>query len=417
MKEPLAYRMRPESLDEIVGQEHIIGKDTILYNAINTDTLTSVIFFGPPGCGKTTIANVIAKKTKYKFYKINAVTSGIADLKRIIEETENYLLNPDGKSILFIDEIHSFNKRQQDVLLPYVEKGEIILIGATTENPYFEINKALLSRSLVVELKPISSSSIVTIIKRAIKSEKGFKDLEIEISNDIIEKIAEISNGDIRYALSGFERAVLINKRNKKGKIVIDTDVLKNAFQQRRMLFDKNSSEHYDTISAFIKSVRGSDPQAAILYLAKMIESGEDPVFIARRLLILAAEDIGLANPNALNLAVNTMSAVKMIGMPESRIILAETTIYLCKCKKSNTAYMAINSAIEDVKKSGLGNIPMYLKNAKISGMEDLGFGVGYKYPHDYPKGIVEQEYLPKEKKGKKYYIDKWNNDIFNIKK
>ena len=413
-REPLAFRMRPQVLEDFIGQEHVLEEGKLLYNTIKTDRLTSLVIWGPPGCGKTSLAEVVSNTTKYKTYKMNAVTSGVSDIKKVIEETDNLFLNPDGKSILFIDEIHRFNKAQQDVLLPYVENGKIILIGTTTENPYFEINKALISRSMVIRLEPLKKEDIIKILEKAIKDERGLKDIQFKISKQQLKWIAEISQGDVRHALNGLEIAVLSSKRDKDNNLIITDEVLKESFQERKQIFGKSEDSHYDNISAFIKSIRGSDENAALLYLAKAIEGGEDSMFLARRLVISAAEDIGLANPNALVIATSAMQAVKMIGMPESRIILSEATIYLAKSAKSNTAYLAIDKAIEDIKTRDTGSIPMHIRNAPIDSMKDFGYGKGYKYPHDFKDGKVNQQYLPDELKDVKYYIDKWGNDKYD---
>ncbi len=413
-REPLAFRMRPQVLEDFIGQEHVLEEGKLLYNTIKTDRLTSLVIWGPPGCGKTSLAEVVSNTTKYKTYKMNAVTSGVSDIKKVIEETDNLFLNPDGKSILFIDEIHRFNKAQQDVLLPYVENGKIILIGTTTENPYFEINKALISRSMVIRLEPLKKEDIIKILEKAIKDERGLKDIQFKISKQQLKWIAEISQGDVRHALNGLEIAVLSSKRDKDNNLIITDEVLKESFQERKQIFGKSEDSHYDNISAFIKSIRGSDENAALLYLAKAIEGGEDPMFLARRLVISAAEDIGLANPNALVIATSAMQAVKMIGMPESRIILSEATIYLAKSAKSNTAYLAIDKAIENIKTRDTGSIPMHIRNAPIDSMKDFGYGKGYKYPHDFKDGKVNQQYLPDELKDVKYYIDKWGNDKYD---
>lgn len=416
MNEPLAYRLRPKSLEDFVGQEHVLGKDKLLYRAIKADRLTSLILWGPPGCGKTSLAEVISNTTKYKYYKLNAVTAGISDIKAIVEETENYMLNPKGKSILFIDEIHRFNKKQQDVLLPYVEKGTIILIGATTENPYFEINKALISRSIIVKLEPLKREDIYKILNNALSKKEALGELNIIIDDKLLWKIADISNGDVRYALSGLEIAAISTPMNSKGEINIDEDIVKNSFQEKKQVFDRDGDMHYDNISAFIKSVRGSDADAAILYLAKALKGGEDPIFLARRLVILASEDIGLANPEALTQAVSCMHAVKLIGMPEARIPLAQTTIYLANSKKSNTAYLAINKALSDVETRDTGQVPLNIRNAVTTGLKNHNYGKGYLYPHDYEDGMVEQQYMPDIMKNTRYYIDRWGNDFNEIK-
>jgi len=375
LNQPLAYRMRPKKLEDIVGQEHILGEDKILYRTIKADRLSSIILFGPPGCGKTSLAKVISLTTKYKFIKLNAVTSGVGDIKNAIEETKNFMLNPSGKSILFIDEIHRFNKLQQDALLPYVEDGTIILIGATTENPYFEVNKALISRSMVFKLNPVDSEDVFKVLKRTLDSEEGLKLYNVKISDDTLRKIAFVSNGDIRTALNGLEVAVLTTKPDSEGVINITDEIAAQSVSQRKAIFDKNGDSHYDNISAFIKSVRGSDPDAAVFYLARALDGGEDPVFLARRIVILSSEDIGLANPNALVVATSAMQAVTMIGMPEARIILSEAAIYLANSPKSNSAYNAINAALEDVRNKDTGTIPMHIRNAPVKGMEELGYG------------------------------------------
>ena len=403
--EPLAFRVRPKKLEEYIGQEHVLGKDKILYRTIKADRLSSLILFGPPGCGKTSLAKVISETTKYKFYKINAVTSGVAEIKKVIEETKNFMLNPIGKSILFIDEIHRFNKLQQDALLPFVENGTIILIGATTENPYFEVNKALISRSMVIKLEPLTIENIVTILENALTRKEGLGEYKIEIREETLRKLAVISNGDVRTALNGLEIAVLTTNMNEQGKIEITDEIIKNCIQNKKAIFDKNGDSHYDTISAFIKSMRGSDPDATIFYLAKALEGGEDPLFLARRIVICATEDVGMANPNALVVANSAMQAVHMIGMPEARIILSEAAVYIATSKKSNATYIGINKAIEDVKTKDIGEIPMAIRNAPIEKMKELGYSQGYLYPHDFPGHWVEQQYLPDKMVGTKYYI------------
>ena len=403
--EPLAYRMRPKTLEEYVGQEHVLGEGKLLYRTIKADRLSSIILFGPPGCGKTSLARVISETTKYKFYKINAVTAGVADIKRVVEETKNFMLNPSGKSILFIDEIHRFNKLQQDALLPYVENGTVILIGATTENPYFEVNKALISRSMVIKLNPLTEENIYTVLKNAITRKDGLGEYSIKIEEKTLRKLAQISNGDVRTALNGLEVAVLTTAMDSEGFINITDEVIKNSIQERKAVFDKNGDSHYDNISAFIKSMRGSDPDAALFYLARAIKGGEDPVFLARRIVICAAEDVGMANPNALTVATSAMQAVHMIGMPEARIILAEAAVYVATSKKSNASYLGINRALEDVESKDTGEIPMHIRNAPAEGMEALGYHQGYLYPHDFPGHYVEQQYLPDKMLGTKYYI------------
>ena len=380
------------------------GKDKILYRTIKADRLSSIILFGPPGCGKTSLARVISETTKYKFYKINAVTAGVADIKKVIEETKNFMLNPIGKSILFIDEIHRFNKLQQDALLPYVENGTVILIGATTENPYFEVNKALISRSMVIKLEPLTEENIYQILKNAMERKDGLGEYNIKIEGDTLRKLANISNGDVRTALNGLEVATLTTSMSEDGFIHLTDEVIKNSVQNRKAIFDKNGESHYDNISAFIKSMRGSDPDAAVFYLARALNGGEDPMFLARRIVICASEDVGMANPNALVVANSAMQAVHMIGMPEARILLSEAAIYVATSKKSNASYMAINKALDDVKNKETGEVPMHIRNAPVGGMEKLGYGKGYLYPHDFPGNYVEQQYLPDKMVGTKYY-------------
>ena len=410
--EPLAFRMRPRTLEEYVGQEHVLGKGKILYRTIKADRLSSIILFGPPGCGKTSLARVISETTKYKFYKINAVTSGVADIKRVVEETKNFMINPAGKSILFIDEIHRFNKLQQDALLPFVENGTVILIGATTENPYFEVNKALISRSMVIKLEPLTTENIFTILKNSITRKDGLGEYNIKIEDETLRKLAMIANGDVRTALNGLEVAVLTTNMDADGYIHITDDIIKNSVQDRKAIFDKNGESHYDNISAFIKSMRGSDPDAVVFYLARALNGGEDPMFLARRIVICASEDVGLANPQALVVANSAMQAVHMVGMPEARIILSEAAIYVALSKKSNASYLAIDKALEDVKNKETGEVPMHLRNAPIEDMKNLGYSNGYLYPHNFPGHYVEQQYLPDEMLGTKYYIKDENIDL-----
>ena len=405
LSQPLAYRMMPKTLDDYVGQEHVLAKDKILYRTIKADRLSSIILWGPPGCGKTSLARVISNTTKYKFTKLNAVTAGIADIKNAIEEAKNPFLNPSGKCILFIDEIHRFNKLQQDALLPYVENGTVILIGATTENPYFEVNKALISRSMVFRLLPLTEENIYQVLKRAITSKEGLGSYNIKIEDDTLRKIAETANGDVRTALNGLEVAVLTTKMGADGFITITDEIAKDSVQNRKAIFDKKGDSHYDNISAFIKSMRGSDADATVFYLARALNGGEDPMFLARRIVIAASEDVGMANPQALVVATSAMEAVHMVGMPEARIILAEAAIYVANSKKSNASYLAINKALEDVANNDTGEIPMHIRNAPAEGMEKEGYHVGYKYPHDYPGHYVEQQYLPDKMLGTKYYI------------
>lgn len=338
--EPLAYRMSPKTLDDYVGQEKILGKDKILYRTIQADRLSSIILWGPPGCGKTSLARVISNTTKYKFTKLNAVTAGVGDIKNAIEEAKNPFLNPSGRCILFIDEIHRFNKLQQDALLPFVENGTVILIGATTENPYFEVNKALISRSMVFHLEPLTVDNIYTILKRSLEKPEGLGSYNIKIEDDTLYKIAETANGDVRTALNGLEVAVLTTKIGEDGYITITNEIAKESVQNRKAIFDKKGDSHYDNISAFIKSMRGSDPDAAVFYLARALNGGEDPMFLARRIVIAASEDVGMANPNALILATSAMQAVHLVGMPEARIILSEAAVYVATSKNQMQAIL-----------------------------------------------------------------------------
>ena len=403
--EPLAYRMSPKTLDDYVGQKHILAQDKILYRTIEADRLSSIILWGPPGCGKTSLARVISNTTKYKFTKLNAVTAGVGDIKNAIEEAKNPLLNPTGKCILFIDEIHRFNKLQQDALLPFVENGTVILIGATTENPYFEVNKALISRSMVFKLEPLTENDIFKVLKKALEKPEGLGEYKIKITDDTLYKIAETANGDVRTALNGLEVAVLTTKMGTDGYITITDKIAKESVQSRKAIFDKNGDRHYDNISAFIKSMRGSDADATVFYLARALNGGEDPMFLARRIVIAASEEVGLANPNALVVATSAMEAVHMVGMPEARIILSQAALYVANSKKSNASYLAINKALEDVSSKDTGEVPMHIRNAPIEGMKKDGYGVGYKYPHDYPGHYVEQQYLPDKMVGTKYFI------------
>ncbi len=403
--EPLAHRVRPTKLEEFVGQEEVLGKDKILYRTIKADRLTSVILWGPTGCGKTSIAKVISNTTKYKFIQLNAVTAGVADIKQAVEESKNSLFNPSGKCILFIDEIHRFNKLQQDALLPFVENGTIILIGATTENPYFSVNKALISRSMVVKLNPLTYTDIFKILKNALANKEGLGNYKIDIEDSTLEAIAKLSGGDVRTALNTLELAVLTTEMNGDGTIKITQEIAAECMGKKKTMFDKSGDSHYDNISAFIKSMRGSDPDATVFYLARAIDGGEDPVFLARRIVIAASEDVGLANPNALVVATSAMQASANVGMPEARIILAEAALYVALSKKSNCAYMAIDKALEDVRTKDTGEIPMHIRNAPAEGMSQFGYGVGYKYPHIYPGHVVEQQYLPDKMLGTKYFI------------
>ena len=404
LNQPLAHRVRPKTLEDFIGQEEILGKDKILYRTIKADRLSSLILWGPTGCGKTSLAKVISNTTKYKFIQLNAVTAGVADIKNAVEESKNAFLNPTGKCILFIDEIHRFNKLQQDALLPFVENGTIILIGATTENPYFTVNKALISRSMVIKLKPLTYKDIFKILKNALTNKEGLGNYNINIEDETLEAISKLSGGDVRTALNTLELAVLTTTVNNEGMINITKEIAAECMGKKKAMFDKSGDSHYDNISAFIKSMRGSDPDATVFYLARALDGGEDPVFLARRIVISAAEDVGLANPNALVMATSAMQSVAAVGMPEARIILAEAAIYNALSKKSNCAYLAIDKALNDVSTKDTGEIPMHIRNAPAKGMEQFGYGIGYKYPHDYPGHVVEQQYLPDKMLGTKYF-------------
>jgi len=402
---PLASRMRPTKLDEILGQKHILGKDKLLYRAIKADKLSSIILYGPPGTGKTTIAKVIAGTTSADFRQINATVAGKKDMEEVVARAKDNMALTGRRTILFVDEIHRFNKGQQDYLLPFVEDGTVVLIGATTENPYFEVNSALISRSVIFELHPLEKEDIVYLIRRAVTDkEKGMGNYNVEITDEAVDFLADIVGGDARQALNAIELAVMSTDTSADGKIHIDLDVAANSIQKRVLKYDKDGDNHYDTISAFIKSMRGSDPDAAVYYLARMLYSGEDPKFIARRMVILASEDIGNADPNALNVAVSAFLAVERIGMPECRIILSEAVIYLATAPKSNRSIIAIDSAMEYVSSNKPGDIPSYLRDAHYGGAKQLGRGTGYLYPHDYPGGFVKQQYLPDSVLGENFY-------------
>ena len=402
---PLAMRLRPRTLDEVVGQQHIVGKDKLLYRAIKADKLSSIIFYGPPGTGKTTLAKVIANTTSADFCQINATVAGKKDMEDVVSKAKDNLGMYARKSILFVDEIHRFNKGQQDYLLPYVEDGTIILIGATTENPYFEVNGALISRSIIFELKPLSKEDIKEILKRAVyDKERGMGSYKAHIDEEALEFLADISNGDARSALNAIELGILTTDRSEDGLIHIDLKTAEQCIQKRAVRYDKTGDNHYDTISAFIKSMRGSDPDAVSYYLAKMLYAGEDIKFIARRIMICASEDVGNADPNALVVAVSAAQAVERIGMPEARIILSQAALYVACAPKSNACYMAVNKALEVVKTTKTQSVPAHLQDAHYKGSSELGHGVGYKYAHDYPNHYVKQQYLPDEIVGECFY-------------
>ncbi len=401
---PLASRLRPTTLDEVVGQQHIIGKDKLLYRAIKADKLGSLIFYGPPGTGKTTLAKVIANTTSAEFQQINATVAGKKDMEEVVQKAKDNMGMFGKRTILFVDEIHRFNKGQQDYLLPFVEDGTLILIGATTENPYFEVNGALISRSSIFELQPLSKDDIKTLLKRAVYDNvKGMGSYRAEIEDEALEFLADIAGGDARNALNAIELGVLTTERSEDGKIHITLDVAQECIQKRVVRYDKTGDNHYDTISAFIKSMRGSDPDAAVYYLAKMLYAGEDIKFIARRIMICASEDVGNADPHAIQVAVSACQAVERIGMPEARIILAQAATYVACAPKSNSVYVAIDAALESVR-SVRTTVPVHLQDAHYRGAEKLGHGIGYKYAHSYPEHYVKQQYLPDEIKDAKFY-------------
>ncbi len=401
---PLAARLRPTTLDEVVGQAHIIGRDKLLYRAIKADKLSSIIFYGPPGTGKTTLAKVIANTTSANFCQINATVAGKKDMEEVVKEAKSNLGMYQQKTILFVDEIHRFNKGQQDYLLPFVEDGTLILIGATTENPYFEVNSALISRSNIFELKSLTKDEIKVLLKRALyDEEKGMGNYQAQIEEDALEFLADISGGDARNALNAIELGVVTTPRGEDGIIHITLEVASACIQKRVVRYDKSGDNHYDTISAFIKSMRGSDPDAAIYYLAKMLYAGEDIKFIARRIMICASEDVGNADPNALTVAVSASQAVERIGMPEARIILAQAVTYVACAPKSNAAYIAIDAALSNVRNEKT-TVPSHLQDAHYKGAAKLGHGVGYRYAHDYPNHYVRQQYLPDEIKDVTFY-------------
>ena len=402
---PLAMRLRPRTLEEVVGQQHIVGKDKLLYRAIKADKLSSIIFYGPPGTGKTTLAKVIANTTSADFCQINATVAGKKEMEDVVERAKNNLGMYGKKTILFVDEIHRFNKGQQDYLLPFVEDGTIVLVGATTENPYFEVNGALISRSIIFELKPLSKEDIKEILKRAVyDKERGMGSYKADIDNDALEFLADIANGDARSALNAIELGILTTDRSDDGLIHIDLKTAEQCIQKRAVRYDKTGDNHYDTISAFIKSMRGSDPDAVSYYLAKMLYAGEDIKFIARRIMICASEDVGNADPYALVVATNAALAVERIGMPEARIILSQAALYVACAPKSNSCYMAVDKAMELVKTTKTAPVPAHLQDAHYKSASKLGHGIGYKYAHDYPNHYVKQQYLPDGLEDVKFY-------------
>lgn len=414
---PLAARMRPRTLDEVVGQEHIIGKDKLLYRAIQADRLSSIIFYGPPGTGKTTLAKVIANTTSAQFTQINATVAGKKDMEEVVEKAKDAQGMYGKKTILFIDEIHRFNKGQQDYLLPFVEDGTIILIGATTENPYFEVNGALISRSIIFELKPIPKDEVKKLLSKAVyDTDRGMGSFGATIDEDALDFLADIAGGDARHALNAIELGIMSTDRSEDGKIHITLEVAQECIQKRAVRYDKNGDNHYDTISAFIKSMRGSDPDAAVYYLARMLYAGESVTFIARRMMICASEDVGNADPQALVVATNASLAVERVGMPEAQIILSQAASYIACAPKSNSSCVAIEQAMGEVARSGNLPIPTHLQDAHYKGAEKLGHGTGYKYAHSYPNHYVKQQYLPYELNGKEFYSPSGNGYEQKIK-
>lgn len=416
-KEPLAYRMRPRNLDEFVGQDEILAEGKMLNRMIRADRVSSIILYGPPGTGKTSLARIIADTTKANFEKLNAVTAGIADIKKVVADTSSQFLNKEGRTVLFVDEIHRFNKAQQDALLPYVEDGTIILIGATTENPFFEVNKALISRSTVFRLVSLSPEHIKKLVRMTLQdTERGLGNFDIEISEEALEFLSEICGGDARIALNAVELATMTSNLNADGKIIIDRTVIEECAQKRAVTYDKTGDNHYDNISALIKSMRGSDPDASLFYLARAIYAGEDPEFLARRIIICASEDVGMANPTALQVAIAAAEGVKMIGMPEGRILLAQAAVMVATSPKSNASFEGINKSLRDIENKRTGEIPLHLRNPVTQGLNDLGYGKGYKYAHAFAGNYVKQNYFPPEMEGTIYYSPTANGYELKIK-
>ncbi len=397
--------MMPTTLADFVGQRHILAEGKMLWRMITADRLSSILLFGPPGVGKTSLARVIANTTSSQFRQLNAVTSGVADIKAVIADTENPILTPSGRTVLFIDEIHRFNKAQQDALLPSVESGRLILIGATTENPFFQVNKALVSRSTVFQMYPLTREDILDIMRRALADEeRGLGTLDIDVDEDTLGMIADLASGDARVALNGVELAAMTTPPDEAGMIKLTREVVVDSMQKKIARYDRDGEQHYDNISAMIKSMRGSDPDAAVFYLARALQGGEDLNFLGRRIVIAAAEDVGLANPQMLSIALSAWQASVMVGMPEARIILSEAVIAIATSPKSNSAYLAIDKAIADVEHRDTGEIPFHIRNATASGMKDLGYGQGYEYSHDFPSGVSGQTFLPEDILGTVYY-------------
>lgn len=395
-QKPLAARMRPQTIQDVIGQSHIIAPGKLLRRAIEADQVSSLIFYGPPGTGKTTLAKVIARSTRSYFSELNAVTAGVGDIRKVVEEAKERLVMGGQRTTLFVDEIHRFNKSQQDALLPFVEEGTIILIGATTENPFFEVNAALLSRSQIFSLQPLNHEELKQVIDRALRDEEnGLGELDVQLTPEAQEHLIQYAEGDARRLLNALELAVTTTPQGADGSITVTLDVAVESIQRRAVRYDKSGDNHYDTISAFIKSIRGSDPDAALYWLARMIDAGEDPRFIARRLVISASEDIGNADPQAITVAISCFQAVKLVGMPEGRIALGQATTYLATAPKSNAAYNGINQALAHIQKEGHKPVPIHLRDSAYKGASKLGHGKGYLYPHNYPFGYVQQQYLP----------------------